>query len=556
MNQLMKKTGLAATAALIALAGWTQSSSTVPEGWHLKDLKADGYYGISLDKAYEFLKSKNRKSIPVTVGIVDSGIDTTHEDLKSVLWVNPGEIPGNGIDDDHDGHIDDVHGWNFLGSRDGKQNVTKDSYEAARVYWGLKNKYENKAASQVPAAEKEQYDMWVRAKAEVFKEDGSQDDLILKSMDLLRKGDGTIRFDLKKEVYSGKDLTNYNPSTPNAGQMKGFMLSVCQANDNNDITNKELFDQMDNDVQKINNRKQPPKDYRDPVVQDNYNDINDKNYGNNNLTVDDNAPLHGTHVAGIIGAARNNGVGMDGIADNVRIMSVRAVPDGDEHDKDIAEGIRFAVDHGARVINMSFGKAYSPEKKWVDDAVKYAVSKGVLMVHAAGNDNQNNDSTYNFPSAYYLDKTRPATWITVGASGPNEQSGIAASFSNYGKKEVDVFAPGVRIYSTLPLGNRYGNEQGTSMASPVVAGIAALIMSYYPDLSAVQVKEIIEKSVVKPAVLVTNPGTGAKVHLSDLCVTGGIVNAYEAVKLAETYKAKGGASKAAAPVKKQASKKH
>ncbi|ANH81161.1 peptidase S8 [Niabella ginsenosidivorans] len=554
MKKLLKNAGLVTLALATALGGFAQSAGTIPEGWHLKDLKTDGYYGLSLDKAYEFLKSKNRQSTPVIVGIVDSGIDTTHEDLQSVLWINKEEIPGNGIDDDKDGYVDDVHGWNFLGSKDGKENVTKDSYEAARVYWGLKSKYENKTEEQVPAADKEEYRMWARAKAEVFKEDGAQDDLILRSMKLIRMGDETIRFDLKKEVYSCKDLVNYNPTTVNASNTRSFLLSVCSANDNNEITNRELLDQMDNDIEKINNRKQAPKNYRDSIVKDHYGDINDKYYGNNNLTVNADAPLHGTHVAGIIGAARNNGKGMNGVADNVQLMSVRAVPDGDEHDKDIALGIRFAVDHGARVINMSFGKSYSPEKRWVDDAVKYAVSKGVLLVHAAGNDSQNNDSTYNFPSAYYLDKTRPATWITVGASGPNEQSGIVASFSNYGKKEVDVFAPGVKIYSTLPLGNRYGNEQGTSMASPVVAGLAALIMSYYPDLTALQVKEIIEKSVVKPTEWVTNPGTGAKVHLSDLCVTGGIVNAYEAVKLADTYKAAGGSK--TVPGKKARSKKH
>lgn len=553
MKKLLKSAGLATLALAAAFSGFAQSTGTISEGWHLKDLKSDGYYGISLEKAYEFLKSKNRQSTPVIVGIVDSGIDTTHEDLQPVLWVNKEEIPGNGIDDDKDGYIDDVHGWSFLGSRDGKENVTKDSYEAARVYWGLKDKYENKTEDQVPAADREAYRMWARAKAEVFKDDGAQDDLILRSMKLIKMGDETIRFDLKKDVYSCKDLTNYNPTSVNASNTKSFLLSVCSANDNNEITNKELLDQMDNDIEKINNRKQAPKDYRDSVVKDNYKDINDRYYGNNNLTVNADAPMHGTHVAGIIGAARNNGKGMDGVADNVQLMSVRSVPDGDEHDKDIALGIRFAVDHGARVINMSFGKSYSPEKKWVDEAVKYAVSKGVLLVHAAGNDNQNNDSTYNFPSAYYLDKTRPATWITVGASGPNEQSGIVASFSNYGKKEVDVFAPGVKIYSTLPLGNRYGNEQGTSMASPVVAGVAALIMSYYPDLTALQVKEIIEQSVVKPTEWVTNPGTGAKVHLSDLCVTGGIVNAYEAVKLADTYKTAAGSSKTA-PGKKILSK--
>jgi subtilisin family serine protease len=230
---------------------------------------------------------------------------------------------------------------------------------------------------------------------------------------------------------------------------------------------------------------------------------------------------------------------MDGIADNVKIMMIRAVPDGDEHDKDIALAIRYAVDNGAQVINMSFGKGYSPEKHWVDDAVRYAESKGVLMVHAAGNDAKNIDTTFNYPTPLFLDNKRPNNWITVGASGPKNDAngnGLTASFSNYGKTEVDVFAPGVKIYSTVPGGNTYQNLQGTSMASPVVAGLAAFIMEYYPTLSARQVKMIIEKSAVKTTVQVKDPGTGDPVNLADISKTGGLVNAYEAIKLASITK--------------------
>ena len=216
---------------------------------------------------------------------------------------------------------------------------------------------------------------------------------------------------------------------------------------------------------------------------------------------------------------------------------LRAVPDGDEHDKDIALAIRYAVDNGAQVINMSFGKSFSPEKKWVDDAVKYAESKGVLLVHAAGNDAKNLDSSYNFPTpVFQTDGKRAANWITVGASGDPKAGGLTASFSNYGKKEVDVFAPGVKIYATVPGGNTYQNLQGTSMASPVVAGLAALILEYYPALSSAQVKMVIEKSSQKTTDKVRNPETGDMVNFTDLSRSGGIINAYEAVKLAATVK--------------------
>lgn len=540
MNRILSVIGWAAIAGALSTNVAAQNAGaykneTVPQGWHLKDLEKDGVYGISLDKAYDFLKSKGLKSTPVIVGIVDSGIDTTHEDLKPVLWVNPGEIPGNGIDDDKNGYIDDINGWNFLGSKDGKKNVTKDSFEGARVYWKFKSKFEGKTASQVPASEKEDYRLWLRAKEEITKNAGNKEEYeFMKLMsEVLREGDSVIRNDLKKEVYSCKDLNNYTPLAAAASKVKQIMMATCKGNDNDDITNKMLIEDVQKDVDKASVAEEAPKNFRADVVGDNYADISDKYYGNNNVQVDNESAMHGTHVAGIVGAMRNNGVGMDGVADNVKIMSVRAVPDGDEHDKDIALAIRYAVDNGARVINMSFGKGYSPEKKWVDEAVKYAASKNVLLVHAAGNDAANVDTAFNFPSAKFLNGERPQNWITIGASGDKKSGGLTASFSNYGKKEVDVFSPGVKIYSTVPGGNTYANLQGTSMAAPVVSGIAALIMSYYPNLSAVQVKNIIEKSVSKPSEKVANPGGGPDVPFSELSVYGGIVNAYKAVQLAD-----------------------
>jgi subtilisin family serine protease len=264
-------------------------------------------------------------------------------------------------------------------------------------------------------------------------------------------------------------------------------------------------------------------------------DFNDRGYGNNDIMA--STPFHGTHCAGIIGAARNNNTGIDGVADNVSLMVLRAVPDGDEHDKDIALAIRYAVDNGAQVISMSFGKEFSPEKQWVDEAVQYAEKMGVLLVHAAGNDGKNVDTTDNFPSPIYKATNKKATnWITVGASGDPSNGGIAANFSNYGKKEVDIFAPGVQIYSTMPGGDKYGEASGTSMACPVVAGTAALIMSYYPALSAQQVKYVIEKSANQINEAVKQPGSDLTVPFNELSKSGGLLNAYSAIQLASTLK--------------------
>jgi len=232
---------------------------------------------------------------------------------------------------------------------------------------------------------------------------------------------------------------------------------------------------------------------------------------------------------------------VQGVANDVKIMMVRAVPEGDEYDKDIALAIKYAVDNGARVINMSFGKGYSPEKQWVDEAVRYAESKDVLIVHAAGNESEDIDSTDNFPNPDLVTfHTTASNFITVGASGDTHigNGSMIANFSNYGATGVDVFAPGVKIYSTLPGGNQYGFLQGTSMAAPVVTGVAALIRSYFPDLSARQVKYAIEKSATQlpDSTLVPEPGTNKMVPVKELCTSGGFLNAYAAVQLAATLK--------------------
>jgi len=322
--------------------------------------------------------------------------------------------------------------------------------------------------------------------------------------------------------------------------MRNVILNISEGNNNNfEIPNTEILDGIETDLTKADAVNTAPKDFRGEIVKDNENDINDRFYGNNDVMAGMSSALHGTHVSGIIAAVRNNGKGVDGIADNVKIMMVRAVPDGDEHDKDIALAIRYAVDNGAKVINMSFGKYYSPKKQWVDDAVKYAESKGVLLVAAAGNEGFLVDTMPHYPSPILLDKEKVNNWIMVGASGDPSNGGLVADFSNFGKKEVDVFAPGVNIYSTVPGGNTYRNLSGTSMASPVTAGVAAFLMEYYPTLTAQQVKQVIEKSVSDPKVKVTQPNSDKSVAFSDLSKNGGVINAYEAVKLADALTKQG-----------------
>lgn len=543
MNRSIKRIPLLAIVGLLSSVTFGQSDD-VPKGWHMMDKATTGYYGLSVDKAYDFVKSKNLKSKTVIVAVIDSGVDTTHEDLRSVLWKNAKEIPGNGIDDDKNGYVDDIYGWNFLGGRDGR-SVEKDSYEAARVYHSFKSKYDGKEPdiSTLSKEDAFEYEMWKRSEKEVIgdsKNTGLELIFMKRAYNGCLKSDTILRKAMLKEKYTGKELGEYMPTDPEVKKAKNNLYNLMSNNDAMETTNEEFLegfgDFISGEENKVEAANTPPRDYRTEIVKDNYSDFNDKFYGNNDVMASSKGALHGTHVSGIIAASRGNGKGMDGVADNVKIMMLRAVPDGDEHDKDIALAIRYAVDNGAQVINMSFGKGFSPEKKWVDDAVRYAESKGVLLVHAAGNDGKNIDTLFNYPTPLFIDGSRPDNWITVGASGDPKAGGLTASFSNYGKTEVDVFAPGVRIYSTTPGGNTYQNLQGTSMASPVIAGLAAFILEYYPSLSAAQVKMVIEKSSQQPADKVKTPGTGKLVSLSDISKSGGLANAYEAIKLASTLK--------------------
>lgn len=471
----------------------------------------------------------------VIVAILDDGMDTTHEDLKDVLWVNPNEIPGNGKDDDGNGYVDDVHGWNFLGNRSGK-NVYANSSEWIRVYWRYKAKYEgtNVDTNMLDRAQKNEYAMWVKARSGVVGK-GMKEEELGNLRNYLANAvfcDSLLRKHFANNTFTAKQLALHEPKDQLEKDVKAFYLDVFKQFTLPDVTNSFVMDELEKyvvgEVRRASGDKTPPEDNRREITGDDEKNESNRFYGNADIS---NGPLmHGSHLAGIIAANRENGIGMKGIADNVRIMVVRTSAEGDEYDKDIASGIRYAVDNGAKLINMSFGKSLSPDKKMIDDAVKYALSKDVLLVQAAGNSKRNITAFDNYPNPQFLltDSIAP-NWITVGASDAN---GEAAAFSNYGLPVVNLFAPGVAIYATVPGGNKYMSWDGTSMAAPVVTGVAALLRSYFPLLTAAEVKRILEQSVTVPPAKTLRPGTNEKVAWDKLCTSSGIVNAWKAVQLA------------------------
>lgn len=505
-----------------------------PKNWHTLDLKTDGFYGISLKQAYLFLKGKKSKTVVVTT--IDSGIDTSQNDLKSILWVNPKEIPNNGIDDDHDGFVDDVHGWNFLGGKGGKVDFTETT-EEVRQYNKLKDKY--LAVTTAPAGQEKEFAFWQKVKTNydstMSKSQAEIKDLTME-VNVLSATNHYIKRELKlqsDQTFNKADLARIKTANDTINQSKTVWESVfSQIGD--DANNAKVLKDLTEYYAKQNNNINPDLDARARIVGDDP-DVNDgKPYGNNVLKNPDAS--HGTGVAGLIGAVRNNGYGIDGVADNVRIMSIKAVPNGDEYDKDIANSIRFAVDHGAQIINMSFGKKVSPHKDWVDAAFKYAAQKDVLLVMASGNDGQDIDATPEFPNDTYLDGSTTDNVINVGASGPRPDTSLAAPFSNYGKIHVDVFAPGVKVTS-IDTDAEFNTADGTSFASPIVAGIAALCLEYYPDLSAKQLKQVIlECATPITGKIVNKPGSKEKVDFASLSKTGGIVNAYKALEIASKIK--------------------
>lgn len=506
------------------------------KAWSHSDLKNDTIPGMSVDKTYaEVLPGKVGQQI--IVAVIDSGINIDHEDLKNKVWTNPREIAGNGKDDDNNGYVDDIHGWNFLG------DVSAEQLEFVRIIKRYDAQYSGKTIATVPANEREIFQQYEKAKGEYEKKVAEAQENKARYEQILGQlttSHNAVKEKLGKEDYSATDLKAITNPSPEMQQHIAFLTQMLGYADTIPEFMTNISEGVTYFTTQLEANYNKDADFRKVLNDDPY-DITDTDYGNNKVQGPElDGAKHGTHVAGIIAAERNNGKGMNGVANqNIKIMALRAVPDGDEYDKDIALAIRYAVDNGAKVINTSFGKYYAQNPEWVYEAIKYAAKKDVLIVNAAGNEGINLDEPANrvYPNDQIDNVTEMGdTFLTVGALNSKYGGELVANFSNYGKSQVDVFAPGVRIYSTTP-NNTYEFLQGTSMAAPNTAGVAAMLRSYYPNLSAAKIKNIIMASGLTTGTQVILGGDDTKkARFNEISKSGEMVNMYNAFKLAEIQK--------------------
>ena len=505
--------------------------------WYHKDFSTTNVYGVNTNNAYKFLESKGLKPRTVVVGVLDSGVEVDHPGLINNMWKNPNEIPNNGIDDDKNGYVDDIYGWNFIGGK--TADVDADNLEVTRMVKKYQPIFEGTDSAKNRANQAkmpEEYAMYQKSK-KLFDEKGSEAKQYYQYFSGFNNAIPSIVKTLNGKTLTKANLAAIKPASQEDSRNLQILNSLVQEAENVGKTPKEVEELLKKEVEGAlkHYESQATKHYnldfdpRKEIVGDNYDNYNEKHYGNNHYEGPDAS--HGTHVSGIIAGLPHGNEAQYGVAHKVaKIMTVRAVPDGDERDKDVANAIRYAVDNGAKILNMSFGKAVSPGKKHVWEAMKYAEKKGVLLVKAAGNDNQNIGENEYFPTNFMKqsdEKPFVSNMIVVGASTNNNQN-LRARFSNYNGKMVDVFAPGQEIYSTVP-DAKYEYLQGTSMASPVVAGAAAVLWAYMPSLTPQQIKEALVKTVNKSTV---NANVDSSANFDQISVAGGVIDLYKAAQYA------------------------
>lgn len=486
-----------------------------PATHHWYRIYCDSLQGANIDAAIAYLEALNMKpKKTIVVGIIDSGVDTASIDLKDALWTNRKEVAGDGKDNDRNGYVDDIHGWNFLGTRDGNFNMTSAGTEEFRQFKRLYPKY--KSSTREQAKDKNEFDFYQLMK----KKAGISNYLRMFQMSLLKHNamntaDSIARIHADEDTLSVQGILQMTMTDSLLEKsLEQLYTDLLRAKQDMKWTafKKQQADRLDLMRSRIEGIEKD-QDKR-LLMGDDLTDADDRFYGNNILTLDDS--YHGTFVAGIVAGQGKGSQALHGVYPQARIMIVRAAPDGDEYDKDVATSIRYAVDNGAKVINMSIGKYTSPTPDMANRAIAYALKKDVIVIQAAGNQHLNIDTIAYFPTGIDRNGAFYKNFLRVGAS---DQYGHCSAMSNYGNEHVHLFAPGEKITSVTP-GNGYATEDGTSVAAPVVSGIAALLRSYFPKLKAWQVCAILKHSCRSRFDSKTN-------------TTFGIVDALEAVKQAK-----------------------
>ncbi|MCE2732501.1 MAG: S8 family serine peptidase [Flammeovirgaceae bacterium] len=505
---------------------YTQNNDLLQDWW-LSDTETDGVAGVGFYKILKNLKP-NTFSGKMIIAVLDTGTDTSHHTINPYLYVNTKEITGNGKDDDNNGYIDDRHGWNFLGGPTG--NLIHDTPEVVREYVRLSKKSKNPSNSLSnkewayfrEVSEKYERDKnGNKKKLEEYRQAHVQYQQITGTLNTCKR---ILERELSGKNLSYRGIKELMPKTDSAQFAKAVLMQIMEATDTT-LLIQETQNELKQAEEDLGNLV---RDYSIAVslydttwrprqiIGDTENN-EEKFYGNADVR---DPTGHGTSVAGIMALLLQK-LNEQGHRVPIKILPVRIVPSaGDERDKDIANGIVYAVNQGAKIINLSFGKYYSPYPEVVQQAILYGTEKDVLFVHAAGNEGINIDSRSHFPLP--PKQNLETAWIEVGASGPTLNETLAASFSNYGKKTVDLYAPGVDLYCPT-LQNKFGYSQGTSLAAPVVSICAALLWSYNTKFKALDVKDKLISNTKKYKTQVYIPKLKKHVPFNELSKSGGIL---------------------------------
>lgn len=545
-------------------AAYGQKNNQIEKTWYNCSFDEDGVYGAEVDMALDFLKGKKRKKTPV-IALIGVGMDIEHEAIKHAIWTNPKEKP-DGKDNDKNLYVDDIHGWNFLMGKDGSMlantNMTSD-----REFYRLRGKYSNlfywptedyyieisdegNISEVAPPENIEEFRYFQR----LWREGsiGFNKRLWLSfynSRAMLRRVDQEMRKQFPDKKLTRQDFgTVVQSMQPDMRQHEKMALASLTVSVGMHRTDDwdTIFSMLQNSTTQDRYRDSYQKGFdradfgaRQRILGDAPNDITDYPYGNNNVfTFQARADVM---KAGIIAGKRNNGIGVDGIADFAKIMSlVTCAETGEPYTKDMALAIRYAVEKGADIIVLAFqSKLYSPlDQTVMYEALRYAEKKGALVIVPTGQSSSDVDKTAFFPNRF-MGENELTNFMTVSIS---DKQGKPSQQSNYGAQGIDLFAPGIDIY-VADVGDTYQNTSSSQLGAGVVAGVAALVKGYYPHLTGSQLRKLLIENVtlrkevnVEKVIMVEKEQKQVLLSFEELCFSGGIVSAYKAVLAADKMK--------------------